>query len=192
MDAKRFFYVLAATIVLAIASIVGAFVWGKGQLKTNATNVSNLLAERDAQREKIIKLQKAESQEDKIVELNELLDTLLPKEKKQETLVLDIIYTATAEAGIPFSSIKTFSFSGGGDVDKLSGTEALKELPGVLVYPFNLEISDISYTTLLNLLKEIETNGRIIQVANIQISPSKAIPGQLSSVSLAMEAYVKP
>jgi Tfp pilus assembly protein PilO len=192
MKSKQLFFTLIACLVLSIAGIVGAFVWGKGQLKTNATNVSNLLAERDAQREKIISLQKAEVQTANIESVNNLLDSLLPKEKNQETLVLDIIYTSTAEAGIPFSSITTFSFSGGGDPDKLSGTEPYKEVPGVLVYPFNLEISDISYTTLLNLLKQIETNGRIIQVANIQISPNKEVPGLISSVSLSMEAFVRP
>ncbi len=192
MKAKQFFFVLTACLILAVAGIIGTFVWGKGQLKTNATNVSDLLAERDAQREKIISLQKAELQTTEINSVNNLLDRLLPKEKNQETLILDIIYTATSKAGIPFSSISTFSFSGGGDPDKLSGTEPYKEVPGVLVYPFNLQISNISYATLLNLLRYIETNDRIIQVANIQISPSKEVPGSISSVSLAMEAYVRP
>src|SRR6187402_1324167 len=171
MKAKQLFFVFAVCLVLAAAGIVGAFVWGKGQLKNNATNVSNLLAERDVQREKIVSLKKAELQTEDIESVTSLLDRLLPKQKNQETLILGIIYTATAEAGIPFSSISTFSFSGGGDPDKLSGTEAFKEYPGVLKYPFNLEISDISYTTLLNLMKQIETNDRIIQVATIQISP---------------------
>ncbi len=192
MKAKQFYFVLIALLFLSAGGIVGAFIWGKGQLETNASSVSNLLAERDAQREVIITLQQAEARTDEIESINKLLDRLLPKQKNQESLVLDIIYTATAEASIPVSSIASFSFSGSGDPDALSGTDPLKEIPGVLEYPFNIEVKDISYDTLLRLLNEIETNGRIIQVDNLQISPNKVDPGLLTSVSLSLKAYVKP
>lgn len=192
MRAKQFYFVLIALLILSAGGIIGAFIWGKGQLKTNASNVSNLLAERDAQREVIITLQQAEARTDEIEAINKLLDGLLPKEKNQESLVLDIIYTATAESNIPVSNISSFSFSGSGDPDALSGTDPLKEIPGVLEYPFNIEIKDISYNTLLKLLNEIETNGRIIQVDNLQISPNKVDPGLLTSVNLSLKAYVKP
>jgi len=192
MKAKQFYFVLLVLLLISAGGIVGAFVWGKGQLKTNASDVSNLLGERDAQREVIIALQRAESKTDEIDYINILLDRLLPREKNQESLVLDIIYTATAESSIPVSNISSFSFSGSGDPDALSGTEPLKEIPGVLEYPFNIEIKDISYITLIKLLNEIETNGRIIQVDNLQISPNKIDPGLLTSVSLSLKAYVKP
>jgi len=192
MKAKQFYFILLALLILSAGGIIGAFVWGKGQLKTNALNVSNLLAERDAQRDVVISLQQAEARADEVENINKILDRLLPKAKNQETLVLDIIYTATAQSGIPVSSISSFAFSGSGDPDALSGTEPLKDIPGVLEYPFNIEIKDISYTTLIKLLNEIETNGRIIQVDNLQISPNKTDPGLLTSVSLSLKAYVKP
>jgi Tfp pilus assembly protein PilO len=192
MKARHFYIVLLTLIIISVAGIVGAFLWGKGQLESNADSVSLLLAERDAQRENIILLQKAEAQSGEIDEVNELLDKLLPATKNQETLILDVIYTATSEAGIPLSNIVTFSFSGGGNPDALSGTQPYKEIPGVLEYPFNLEIKDIPYETLLVLLTEIEQNGRIVQIDTVQITPSKADPGLLSSVGLTMKAYVKP
>jgi len=192
VKAKQFYFILLALLILSAGGIIGAFVWGKGQLKTNASNVSNLLAERDAQRDIVISLQQAEARADEVENINKILDRLLPKAKNQETLVLDIIYTATAQSGIPVSSISSFAFSGSGDPDALSGTEPLKDIPGVLEYPFNIEIKDISYTTLIKLLNEIETNGRIIQVDNLQISPNKTDPGLLTSVSLSLKAYVKP
>ena len=192
MKAKQLYIVLIGMLVLSVAGIAGSFVWGKGQLKTNAVSVSELIAERDAQRDNIIVLQQAETQTKDIDEINALLERLLPTEKNQETLILDIIYTATAESGIPISSITTFSFSGSGNPDALSGTVASKENAGVLEYPFSLDLQNISYTALLKLLQEVETNGRIIQVENVQISPSKKDPGLLSSVSLSMKAYLKP
>lgn len=192
MKAKQLYFVLIGLIVLSTAGIFGAFVWGEGQLEQNSIAVSDLIAEKDAQNENIILLQKAQNQSEEVTEINELLNRLLPTEKNQETLVLDIIYTATAESGIPLSSISSFSFSGGGDPDALSGTLPYKEISGVLEYPFNLDIENISYEALLKLLREIETNGRIIQVATVQISPDKNDPGVLSSVNLSMKAYVKP
>jgi Tfp pilus assembly protein PilO len=136
MKAKQFYFILIALLVLSAAGIVGAFIWGKEQLQTNAYSLSELIAERDAQRENIILLQQAEEQAENINEVTTLLDRLLPKEKEQETLILDIIYTATSEAGIPVSNITTFSFSGGDIPGALSGTRPYKEVSGVLEYPF--------------------------------------------------------
>ena len=192
LKAKQFYFILIAGTVLSISAIAGAFVWGKGQLKTNSENVSKLIAERDAQRDNIITLQQADQQIEELEEVNILLDRLLPREKNQETLILDIIYTATSEAGIPFSNIGSFSFSGSGDPGALSGTEPVQGVASVYAYPFNLQITDIQYDTLLKLLREIETNGRIIQVSTIQITPSKEDAGLLTAVSLSMEAYLKP
>ena len=192
MSAKRFYFLLIVVLVLSAGGIVGAYVWGRDQLKANALSVSDLLAERDVQREKIIILQQAESQSDEVESVNNLIDSLLPQEKDQEKLILDVIYTSTAESGIPLGSITTFSFTGGGDPDALSGTAPVKEFPGVLEYPFSLSLKDISYESLLRLLTQIESNGRIIQVDTIQIAPSKTDPGELSSVNLSMKAYIKP
>jgi Tfp pilus assembly protein PilO len=192
MKAKQFYFLLIALIILSAAGIVGAFVWSKDQLQNNAYAVSDLLAERDAQRDIIILLQQAQVQSDEVEEVSALLERLLPTEKNQETLILDIIYTATAEAGIPVSNITTFSFSGGNAPDALSGTQPFKEVAGVLEYPFNLALQDITYEAFLKLLTEVETNGRIVQVENVQISPSKADPGFLSNVTLSMKAFLKP
>lgn len=192
MSAKRFYFILLALLVLSAGGIVGAFVWGKDQLKENANVVSELIAERDAQRENIIILQQAETQTNKIESVDNLLNNLLPNEKNQETLILDIIYTATSESSIPLASITSFSFSGSDDPNALSGTNPVKEISGVLEYPFSIELQEISYQSLLKLLYEVENNGRIIQVDTVQITPSKVDPGVLSSVNLTMKAYVKP
>lgn len=192
MNARKLYLILISLIVLSALAIFGAFSWGKSRLEQNSITVSELIAERDAQQENIILLQKAETEKEKVEEVNELLERLLPKEKNQETLVLDIIYTATAESGISLASIASFTFSGAGDPNATSGTLPSKDVPGVLEYPFSLELTDISYDALLRLLQEIETNGRIVQVSTIQINPDKTNSGILSSVSLSMKAYLKP
>ncbi|MFT4532139.1 MAG: Tfp pilus assembly protein PilO [Candidatus Saccharimonadales bacterium] len=191
MDAKRTFYILLGVLSLSIGGIIGAYYWGDGQLKAKSAVISDLIADRDITQEKIIGLQQAAKESKDLDAVTQLLDNLLPREKQQEELVADVIYTATSEAGIPFSKITSFSFNGSSEPNTLSGTILSKENPGVYEYPFTLSIDGISYTTLLTLLSEIETNGRIVQVENIQISPDTSEIGLLT-VSLSTKAYLKP
>ena len=38
----------------------------------------------------------------------------------------------------------------------------------------------------------VEKNGRLLQIDDMQISPDKNMPGELSSVTLTMKAFLKP
>lgn len=189
MTAKKFFRVMIALVVLSFISIAAVFYWGSSQLEKRSATVSDLIADRDILQEQIIRLNKAQSDTGDLESTAEILNRLLPTEKQQESLIADIIYTATSEAGIPFNQVKSFSFSGGSAPDALSGATASKEVPGVYEYPFDMSIDSISYDTLLKLLVEIETNGRIIQVASVQISPQTS---GLLTIGLSMKAYIKP
>ncbi len=181
-------------VVLGLVSLasIGGFVLADKQLKTRATTVSSLIAERDAQSDKIDKLKASKNSVQDAQKLNDLINALLPTQKKQENLVADIIYTATNQAGISASQIVNISFSGTGIPDTLSGTSASKDIKGVYVYPFTLQLKDISYTTMLKLFTELEKNKRIIQADQVQISPDKAKTGYLSNVSLALKTFVQP
>ncbi len=190
MTAKKFFLVLLLLLVLSFVGVAGAYTWGSGKSEEKAMTVSDLKAERDVSEEAILKLKKAQSDAENVDEVVAVLDRLLPKEKEQDKLIADIIYTATAEAGIPFSQVASFSFNGGDEPGALSGTTQVKGITGVYEYPFNVNINNISYETLLQLLREIETNGRIIQVDNVGISPEAATSNV--NVQLSMKAYLKP
>lgn len=191
MKSKRFFFIMLALLIMSSLSVVGAFIWGSGQLEDKSNEISALIAERDVSREKILKLQKAEQDVDDLDEVVSLLDRLLPQKKEQEKLIADVIYTATGEAGISFSKVTSFSFSGDGEPSDLSGTVASTGNPGVYEYPFTLQITEITYETLLKLLQEIETNGRIVQVENIQISPTE-VNSSTVSVTISAKAYIRP
>lgn len=179
-------------MISGFGGIIGAFYWGNQQLEKEAAIISNLQTDRDVARDKIIALQKASQSTDHSKEAEDLLSNLLPRTKNQETLVADVIYTASAEAGIPFNSLTSLSFSSSDEPSEISGTEAFPEVPGVLSYPFNLDLQDISYDTLLKFLEEVENNGRLVQVDDLQISPDKAVPGKISNVRLTMKAFLKP
>lgn len=192
MDAKKAYFLFIALSILSFISILIAFYWGTARLSANSDSIAALIAERDVSLEKIAKLSDAKLSEQQLDDINTLLDRVLPRQKQQDRLIADIIYTATAEAGIPFSKVSSFSFRGdSSDPNELSGTEKSKEIPSINEYPFDLQIVDISYETLLKLLIRIENNSRIVQVGNIQITPDPKSPGALST-NISMKAYLQP
>ena len=192
MSAGRFYKIMIGVMILSAVISVGGFIWADKQLKTKSVEVSNLLAERDAQTDKIDNLSRSKNSAQDTKKLNDIINSLLPKQKNQENLIADIIYTATNEAGIAPAQITTISFSGTGSPDNLSGTSASKDVQGVYVYPFSIQIRDISYATMLKLFSELEKNKRIIQADQVQISPDKTRSGYLSSLSLSLKTFVQP
>jgi hypothetical protein len=192
MSPKKFFMIMFIVLGASLGLSVAGYLWADGQLETRSRSVSALLAERDAQSDKIDKLKISKNSVQDAAKLNELIYSLLPKQKQQENLVADIIYTVTNEAGVSPSQITNISFSGTGSPDNLSGTTASKDVQGVYVYPFSIQLQNISYATMLKLFAELEKNNRIIQADQVQISPDKARPGYLNSVSLALKTFVQP
>jgi len=192
ITSKQFFYIMIALTFLSFGGIAGAFYWGDTQLKNKADTVSNLKTDYDIIQAKLTALSKAKQSTALSTSAENLLNTLLPAEKQQEKLVVDILYTATAEAGIPVANIGAITFAGGGETSDLSGTEQSKDIPGVYTYPFTMSVQEISFDQLILLLKEIENNGRLVQVGDLQISPNKISPGQISTVNLSLVAFLKP
>ena len=192
LEAKQFFYVMIATTILSFCGIIGAFYWGNQQLASKASTIADLQADVDVAQEKIIAIKNTKKSATSVEESEKLLDTLLPTKKEQERLIADVMFTASAEAGIPLKSIGALSFASNENPSDLSGTEQFKDVAGVYSYPFTLSVENISYETLLKLLTEIEENGRLVQIANLEISPDKEVPGQLASVNLTLNAFLKP
>lgn len=192
IDAKKFYIVMIVATFLAFGGIVAAFYWGNGQLRARASKIADLQADNDIAQDKIIALKKTKDSASNVEDATKLLDTLLPATKQQEKLVADIIYTASQQVGIPLQKLGALSFNNSESPSDLSGTEPYKEVPGVYSYPFTMSVSEISYETLLKLLKEIELNGRLVQVDSLEISPDKDIPGQITNASFSLKAYMKP
>ena len=192
MNPKRFFIIMLAVLSLATATSIMGFLWADKQLKKSAASVSELLATRDVQTEKIesLKASKKSVQDPKTLEA--LINTLLPKQKKQDNLIANVINTATKQAGISTDQITNITFSGSNTPDSLSGTTLSKEVTGVYVYPFTLQLKNISYETMLKLFSEFEKSKRIIQADQVQIVPDKAKVGYLTSITLSLKTFVQP
>lgn len=191
MTSKRFFMFMLVLLAGATALSVGGYIWANRQLRTKSLVISDLLAERDAQTEKIQRLNEARATVKDANALNELIYALLPKQKQQENLVADIIYTATQEVKLSSGQVANITFNTSGVPDNLSGTSASKDVPGVYVYPFNIDLRNVSYATMLAFFTELEKNKRIIQADQVQISPDKSKAGMLTSVTLSLKTYVQ-
>lgn len=191
-SAKQFYYVMIATTLISFCGIIGAFYWGNQRLAARASVIADLQADTDIAQEKIIALKDAKKSAELATDAEQLLGSLLPKTKEQEKLIADVIYTASAEAGIPVQNLGSISFNSNDNPSDLSGTEPYTAVPGVYSYPFTMSVDDISFETLLKLLKEVEQNGRLVQVENIEISPDKEKPGTIANVNLSLEAFLKP
>ncbi|MEI7632469.1 MAG: hypothetical protein WCJ60_04070 [bacterium] len=192
MNPKRLFSLMLAVLSLATVASIGGFLFADKQLSSSSKSVSLLKAEHDYQTDKINSLRSSNIAVPDSQGLNDLINSLLPRQKKQENLVADIIYTATTQSGIKPNQIVNISFSSSGIPDSLSGTSVSKDIKGVYVYPFTLQLKDISYQTMLKLFQELEKNKRIIQADQVAISPDKARAGYLSSVSLSLKTFVQP
>jgi Tfp pilus assembly protein PilO len=192
LEAKQVFYGMIGIMLLSFGGIIAAFYWGNQQLEAKASVISNLQTDNDIAQEKLIALDGAKQSTELKEETEKLLSTLLPDKKEQEKLVADVIYTAVAEAGIPVEKLGALNFAGSNEASDLSGTEQSTDVAGVYTYPFTMSVQEISYDTLLVLLEELENNGRLVQIENLQITPDKLVPGQISSINLSLKAFLKP
>jgi DNA-binding transcriptional regulator YbjK len=184
--------IMLGVLAVSVALSAAGFWWADGQLQKKSAVVSDLLAERDAQSDKIDKLKTSKNSIQDAKKLNDLIYALLPKQKQQENLVVDIIYTATKQAGIDSAQITNINFNSTGVPDSLSGTSVSKEIQGVYVYPFTIQLKDVSFNTLIQFFSELEKNKRIIQADQVQITPDKTRAGYLSGVSLSLKTFVQP
>lgn len=193
MTSKQYYYVFIATSIIGALSIVAALYLGNSRLASVNKQTSILLAERDVARDKLSKLTTISAQAKEAEDFEKTVTAIIPKTKDQQNLIAEIIYKATSEAEIAGSQIASFNFSGSDNdsLNDLSGTTPLESTPGVFEYPFSMAVNTISYSQLLKLLSEIESNQRLIQVSTVNITPSSVSPNSLD-VTLIMKAYVQP
>ena len=192
MNPKRFFMIMVAILILTVGGGGAAIYWADSILKVKAHTVSELLADRDIQSDKIDKLRNAKKSVQNAKSASDLINRLLPNQKSQDNLVANIIQTATREAGVPPDQISSISFNSSGTPTSLSGTTLSKEIKGIYVYPFILQLKDIPYTTMIKLFAAFESNQRIIQADQVTLTPDPINPGMLANVSLSLKTFVQP
>lgn len=183
---------MVGILIITVFGGGAAIYWADSVLKAKARTVSELLADRDIQTDKIDKLHASKQSAQNAKSASDLIDRLLPNAKKQDNLVANIIYTATSEAGVPSDQISSISFNSTGTPSTLSGTTLSKDIQGIYVYPFTLQLKDIPYTTMIKLFAAFETNQRIIQADQVTLSPDPNNTNMLASVTLSLKTFVQP
>ena len=192
LQPKRFFILMCFVVVLALAGSVAGFILIDKQLKHKSQVVSTLIADRDVQEFTNKKLLEAKKSAQDVGSLSTLIATALPKQKKQESVVADILAIANASKNMNSTSINNINFNGNGSPDSLSGASVNKDIPGVYTYPFNIVVKTINYPTLIDFLARIEVNKRIMQVDQIQIIPKKDGSNTLDQVNLSLKTFIQP
>ena len=192
MNPKRFYMIMLCILVVTTGGGGAAIYWADSVLKAKAHTVSELLADRDIQTDKIDKLRNSKKSVQNAKSASDLINRLLPNAKKQDNLVANIIYTATSQAGVPADQISSISFNSTGTPTTLSGTTVSKDIKGIYVYPFTLQLKDIPYTTMIKLFAAFESNQRIIQADQVTLNPDPAHPGMLASATLSLKTFVQP
>jgi Tfp pilus assembly protein PilO len=108
--------------------------WSRTDASTGAkaATIANLQSDTDVAQEKIIAIKNTKKNADYVEEAEKLLNALLPTKKEQEKLIADVMFTASAEAGIPLQNIGALNFNSNENPSDLSGTEQFKDVAGVL------------------------------------------------------------
>ncbi len=184
MKPKQFFLVLLGIFAGIVLLAGGGYYYALKQLKANAVELSDGLAQQAQADSEYDSLGKLKYQYDhNIVPILPLLDAALPREKKQ-TEILAQLQTIASNVGLQITSVSMPSPLG-------LPTEVSQTVKSgtVLALPISFQLSG-SYDQLQQFTARVERLNRFTNVTNLAISrPDKTKP---IVYSIALNAYIKP
>lgn len=104
MNSKRMFYVLSGCLVILAGLCVSSVVLGNSLLKKSATKLNDLKLETNVIDEQQNSLSQAKRDIEKYTELEQIANSIVPKDKDQAKTVREIIKFGS-ETGVPIASI---------------------------------------------------------------------------------------
>jgi len=191
MTPKKIFYSMCAGLVLTITGVGYSLYLANTQLKQRALDISQLNAEVDTLDTQIDNARTLKSELEDLQEVSRLTSEVLPAEKSQENIVGELVQIAT-NRNITLNSIN-FTGGAGGPAGGVTQSEKVDGIPGV----FSLKVQtsfESSYSTILELLRDLENNKRRFEVTDISISPNQTETAgtPLFNASLDIVTYIKP
>lgn len=220
MKIKSFFnakglYIVMIGLLIVLFGLIGASVYFGNKLLTNKTStLIDLKLESKSLDEQQKALIKAKKDLQEYADLEKTAKTVVPQEKDQARTVREIVKIA-GDNGITISNI-SFPSSNLGQPNKKPATgstpttptkpstpvttaaptqaKPVEGIPGVFQLDINVQTDPsrlISYTDLLNFLKDLEHNRRTAQVSNISVQPDTK-DRTLVTFSLTLAVYIKP
>jgi Tfp pilus assembly protein PilO len=186
MNAKQFFFVLVALVVILGGGIGATVYFGNKLLAGQANHIAEARADEELIEQKKEFKKELQKKINEVGELQTLAEKFLPDSKNQEELVVEFYNIAKAHNiqpnGIAFND-------SGAAIGSTSQTLPLKDTKNVLVFPFKVQTFTTSFENLIAFLKDIESNRRKLQITNIELQPTKE--GQLNVNNITIEAYIK-
>lgn len=203
MTSKQTFYALIGILALIVLGSFAGTAFGANLLKQSGETLLERKLEDAVLEKEAATLIQAKRDIKQHKELNQIAQSIVPKEKNQARTVLEINAIAM-QSGVDIEDI-TFPQSELGQKPAKGkkksslpeGTTQLTEvdgLKGVFAMPINITISreaPITYAQLLDFLQRLEKNRRTSHVTNISIQPDQEDRNRVH-LSLQINTYIKP
>lgn len=199
MNSKKLYFILLGTVILLIGLSIGGVYVGNNLLKSSSTKLYDLKAEslELAEQQKI--LVQAKNDIERYAEIETIARTVVPQEKDQARTVREIIAIAD-RTGVKIANIAFPSSTlGAADKKKKSSNanttqlEAVEGIPGVYEMDINVQTDSadfVTFSTLLNFLRELEQNRRTSQVSSLTVTPSSD-NRNLVTFNIILSVYIK-
>lgn len=208
MTSKHAYFLMLATIGLSALGIIGALYIGNKMLVARSSELTELKAVNEILDDQEVSLVKAKQDIKKYKNLEELTQTIVPRDKDQARAVREIVALAQ-ESGVPIKSIVFPSSNLGSKAketakapdsteekkpDPISQAKPLKDIKGV--YSLEATItpsSEVNYYQFIDFLSKLEKNRRTAQVTSIKIDPkSSSRNNPQITFSLTINIFLKP
>lgn len=211
MNSKKLYYLLIASIVLLAAAGIAAVVYGNIALQEKTAHLVSLKAESVALSEQQRSLIQAKKDVQKYTELEQIVGTILPKEKDQARTVLELNNIARS-SNVRLGAITFPSSTLGQAVRKpaapAAGAEpgapaqpaapaaapttqvkAVTGIPGLYQMEVNVQSAGpVLYNNFITFLKNLEKNRTTSQISNLNIQPD----GSSVTFNFTLTVYIKP
>lgn len=198
MTPKKFFYVLLGLLAIIIVVFGLGFKFGLAKIDEEKEDIATVKAQISAVDEKLAITIATQTKLEQLDFIDAIANEVLPQEKFQPELVSQIYKLADQNditiVSMTFSNQNITESGGAVVIPKVTQATPLKDAPGVYTLPVVLNANG-SYDDLLNLLEDIETNRRKMQVQSIKITPVKDSDGRLTgrfTLTITLDVYVKP
>lgn len=183
MNPKQLNRILIIMITVLGVSGLGAYWLSHQTLSTKADELSKVIADISLANHRLTSYEELESEYDTLEPLAEKVDNVLPADKRQTEVTLQL-EAIVRRAGLTLSGL-TFESTSGRPGEKSQTLAA--NVPGVLVMPVQFQITS-SYEDFLQVLQSIERHERYMQVSDLSISRT----GEQLQFNVNLEVFLRP
>ena len=213
MTSRKVYFVMIATLVLLVGTMLATVVVGNKYLKKQSDKLFAAKLDQQSLNEQQSALIKAKKDLQKYGELRDIAQSIVPQDKDQAKAVREIV-RFSEETGVSLESISfddsTLGQAAAAPVVK-TGTETVatpkaatspvtqaqpvEGIPGVYSVPITIVSTKNSnnFSNFLGFLGKLENSRRTAQVEKVSITPGRTTSGvEYINFSLTVNIFVKP